>query len=126
MNMRSPLARVRGLGAAKHGVAHWWAQRTTALALVPLTVWFAASVVAMAGADYTEVRAWLANPVAAGLMLLLIVATFYHTALGLQVVIEDYVQHDALKLAGILGVNAAAVVLGLIAVLSVLSILFQS
>lgn len=125
MSLRSPLGRVRGLGAAKEGVSHWWAQRLTALALVPITVWFVASLVAMAGADYYAVRDWIGSPVVAGLMVLLIVATFHHTVIGLQVVIEDYVHNEAAKLAGIVLVKAASIALGLTAVLAVLSLLFE-
>ena len=125
MSRRSPLARVRGLGSAKEGVSHWWAQRITALALVPLALWFVTSVAMMTGADYGSVRAWAASPVVAGLLILLIVATFYHMALGLQVVIEDYVGREGVKFAALILVQAAAIVLGLIGVLSVLLLLFR-
>ena len=125
MSRRSPLGRVRGLGAAKEGVGHWWAQRLTALALVPLTLWFVVSVATMTGAGYEDVRDWAASPVVAGLMILLIVATFYHMALGLQVVIEDYVGREGVKFAALILVQAAAIVLGLIGVLSVLLLLFR-
>jgi len=123
--MRSSLKRVTGLGAAGEGVGHWWAQRVSSLALIPLAVWFVASVVALAGADYFAIHQWLSSPIAAGLLILLIVAVFYHTALGLQVVIEDYVHDETMKIAALLGVNALAIVLGLAGVLSVLSILFK-
>lgn len=125
MSLRTPLGTVKGLGAAGEGVGHWWAQRLTALALVPLTVWFVASVAAMAGADYATMRDWIGSPVAAGLLVLLIVATFYHAALGLQVVIEDYVHHEGFKVASILLVNGLAVVLGLAGVLAVLTVLLR-
>lgn len=124
--MRTPLGRALGLGSAKEGVGHWWAQRMSALALVPLTVWFVASLVAMAGADYFSIRDWIGSPVVAGLLVLVIVATFYHTALGLQVIIEDYVHHPAVKVAGLLAVNAAAAVLALTGVLAVLTVLFTA
>lgn len=124
--MRTPLGRALGLGSAKEGVGHWWAQRMSALALVPLTVWFVASLVAMAGADYFAIRDWIGSPVVAGLLVLVIVATFYHTALGLQVIIEDYVHHPAVKVAGLLAVNAAAAVLALTGVLAVLTVLFTA
>ena len=124
--MRTPLGRAQGLGSAKEGVGHWWAQRMSALALVPLTVWFVASLVAMAGADYFAIRDWIGSPVVAGLLVLLIVATFYHTALGLQVIIEDYVHHPAVKFAGLLAVNAASTVLALTGVLAVLTVLFTA
>ena len=125
MSRRSPLGRVRGLGSAKEGVSHWWAQRLTALALVPLALWFVASVAMMTGADHESVRAWAASPVVAGLLILLIVATFYHMALGLQVVIEDYVGREGVKFAALILVQAASIVLGLIGVLSVLLLLFR-
>ncbi len=125
MSLRSPLARVRHLGSAKDGTAHWWSQRLTALALIPLTLWFAASLAAMAGADFYTVRAWVASPVVASLLLLLIVATFYHAYLGLQVVIEDYVHGEAMKLALLLVVAAASILLCLAGTLSVLLILFK-
>ena len=125
MSLRSPLARVRGLGAAGEGVGHWWAQRVTALALVPLTVWFVIAVAGHAGASYQEMRAWLGSPFSAGMMILLIAATFYHAALGLQVVLEDYVHHEGAKIASILVVKGLAIILGLTAALSVLSILFR-
>src|SRR3546814_6816815 len=97
MSMRTPLGRIRGLGSAKDGTGHWWAQRVTALALVPLTVWFVASVIGMAGADHASFVAWIASPLVAGLMILLIVATFHHAQLGLQVIIEDYVHDEGVQ-----------------------------
>ncbi len=124
MSMRSPLGRVRGLGSAKEGVGHWWAERMTALALVPLTVWFVVFVIALTGADYATVRDWIAAPVVAGLLVLVVVATFYHGALALQVVIEDYIHHEAAKFAALITVKACSVGLGLTGVLAVLTILF--
>ena len=125
MSLRSPLGQVRGLGSAKDGTGHWWAQRVTALALVPLTLWFCAAVAGLAGADYTAFRSWVAQPVNAGLLILLVVATFYHMVLGLQVVIEDYIHGEGMKLAALLITKGLAVVLGLAGLLSVLTILFQ-
>ena len=124
MSLQSSLARVRGLGSAKDGTAHWWAQRLTALALIPLTVWFCVSVIAMSGADHAAVTAWIASPLVAGLLILLIIATFYHAALGLQVVIEDYVHGEMTKIGLLLAVKALSIVLALAAVLSVLTLLF--
>ena len=126
MSLHSPLRRALGLGSAKGGTGHWWAERMSALALVPLTVWFVASLVAMAGADYYALRDWMGSPLVAALLILLIVVAFYHAALGLQVVIEDYVHHDAAKFAGLIAVKAAAVLLGLAGVLSVLLVLFTA
>ena len=123
--MRSPLARVRGLGAAKDGTGHWWAQRLSAMAMVPLVIWFAVSVVTLAGADYAAVRAWAGAPVVGGLLILLVSATFYHAHLGLQTVIEDYVHQEAVKLAALIAVKGLAIVLALTGILAVLTVLFQ-
>ena len=87
--MRSPLGRAIGLGSAKGGVKEWWAERVSAVALVPLTLWFAATIIAHTGSDYAAFIAWLRTPLATILMILLLIALFHHTALGLQVVIED-------------------------------------
>jgi len=95
LNPRSPIARARGLGSAKEGVEHWWAERVTAVALVPLTIWFAASIIAAAGSDHASLITWLGSPLSSVCMVLLLIALFYHTALGLQVVIEDYVHSGA-------------------------------
>ncbi len=124
MSMRSPLGRVRGLGSAREGVGHWWAQRMTALALVPLALWFVAALVGLTGADHGTARDWIGAPVPASLLVLLIVAAFYHGALGLQVVIEDYVHHEGAKLTALIAVNGLSLVLGLTGVLAVLTILF--
>jgi succinate dehydrogenase / fumarate reductase membrane anchor subunit len=121
-SLASDLKRVRGLGSAKSGVGHWWAQRLTALALIPLTLWFVASVIGLVGASHAAVVDWVASPVPALLLVLLIVATFHHAQLGLQVVIEDYVHHDGAKLVLILFVKGAAVVLALAALFAVLRI----
>ncbi|MCE2509610.1 MAG: succinate dehydrogenase, hydrophobic membrane anchor protein [Alphaproteobacteria bacterium] len=125
MSLRSPLGRVRGLGSAKEGTAHWWAQRVTAIALVPLALWFVASILSLIGADYATTTAWIGMPVPAVLLILLLTATFYHAQLGLQVVLEDYVHNEGLKLAAILLVKFACLVLGLAAVFGVLKIAFQ-
>jgi succinate dehydrogenase / fumarate reductase, membrane anchor subunit len=108
---RTSLARVRGLGAAKEGVAHWWTQRVTALLLIPLLLWFVVGLIAHAGADHAVVVAWLGYPVTYGLMLVLLAALFWHASLGLQVVIEDYVHGEGAKIAAIL--LAKGVCLGL-------------
>jgi len=123
-DFRSDLGRVRGLGSAKEGVRHWWMQRLSAIALVPLTIWFVASLICHTGAGYDAVSAWLASPVIFGLMLLLVTATFYHAALGLQVIIEDYVHREGAKIAALLLMKSACAVLALAAVVSLLVIAF--
>lgn len=120
--LRSPLGRVRGLGAARAGAQHWWQQRVTAAALVPLGLWFVASVIVLAGASHGEVTRWLARPHNTVLMLTLIGATFWHAALGLQVVIEDYIRGEGLRLALLLATKAALLLLGLAAALAVLRV----
>jgi succinate dehydrogenase / fumarate reductase membrane anchor subunit len=120
MSLRSPLARVRGLGSAKEGVNHWWAQKLTSLALIPLSLWFVASVVSLTGAGHAEAAEWIGSPLSAGLLILLLLATFYHAYLGLQVIIEDYVHHEGAKLALLLSVQTACILLALTGVLSVL------
>jgi succinate dehydrogenase / fumarate reductase membrane anchor subunit len=93
--MRSQLGQVRGLGSAKSGAAHWWAQRLTAVALVPLTLWFVWSALRLVGAPHEAVLVWIGGPIPVVLMLALVIATFYHLKLGLQMVIEDYVGEPA-------------------------------
>jgi succinate dehydrogenase / fumarate reductase, membrane anchor subunit len=122
MSLRSPLAKVRGLGSAKEGVAHWWAQRMTAVALVPLMIWFVASICIMTGADYDAVRAWVATPLVSILLVLLTIAVFHHAQLGLQVVIEDYVHTEWLKIASIGFVKFAAIGLAVATVFSIVKI----
>jgi succinate dehydrogenase / fumarate reductase membrane anchor subunit len=121
---RTPLARVRGLGSAKDGVGHWWAQRLTAIALIPLVVWFAISLVMLSGADYTIVRAWIGSPLVMMLLILTIGVGLHHGQLGLQVVIEDYVGSDGWKLALIVIVKFIAVLFGLGAIVAILRIGF--
>jgi succinate dehydrogenase / fumarate reductase, membrane anchor subunit len=125
-DLRTPLARARGLGSAREGVHHWWAQRLTAIALIPLVVWFAISLVMRSGADYGAVRAWIGSPVVMVLLILTIAIGLHHGQLGLQVVIEDYVHGDGFKLALIVAVRFVAVLFGLAAIVAVLRIGFGS
>lgn len=121
-DLRTPLARARGLGSARDGLHHWWAQRLTAIALIPLVVWFAISLVMLSGADYDIARAWIGSPLVMVLLILTIVIGLHHGQLGLQVVIEDYVHGDGWKLALIVAVRFVAVVFGLAAVVAILRI----
>ena len=121
---RTPLARARGPGSAKDGVGHWWAQRLTAIALIPLVVWFAISLVMLSGADYTVVRAWIGSPLVMMLLGLTIAVGLHHAQLGMQVVIEDYVGGDGWKLALIVIVKFIAVLFGLGAIVAILRIGF--
>src|ERR1700722_4026755 len=89
-DLRTPLARARGLGSAKAGVHHWWAQRLTAIALIPLVVWFAICLVMLSGAEFNVVRAWIGSPLVMLMLILTIGIGLHHAQLGLQVVWEDY------------------------------------
>lgn len=122
-NMRSPLARAIGLGSAKGGVEHWWAERVSAVALVPLTLWFVASIIAHTGSDYTAFIAWLRTPLVSIFMILLLIALFYHTALGLQVVIEDYV-HSGAKFAALVAVRFGCFALAVTGIVAILDVVF--
>lgn len=124
MSMQTPLGRVRGLGSAKNGTHHWWMQRVTAVALVPLTVWFIYSILSMLGGGYVEAARWLASPINAVLMVLLIIATFHHLQLGLQVVIEDYIHGEGVKIAAIVIVKLASFALAVTGAFAVLKVAF--
>ena len=100
--MRSPLSKARGLGSAKSGVEHFWVQRVTAVALVPLSLWFAFSLAMIGRADYAAVHHWVAAPSVAVTLVLFVAITAYHSMLGIQVVIEDYVAAEGTKLASVL------------------------
>jgi succinate dehydrogenase / fumarate reductase membrane anchor subunit len=125
-DLRTPLSRARGLGSAKDGLHHWWAQRITAVALIPLVAWFAVSLIMMSGADHAVVRAWIGSPVVMVLLTLTIVVGLHHGQLGLQVVIEDYVHHDGWKLAWIMSIRFIAVFFGLAGIVAILRIGFGS
>jgi succinate dehydrogenase / fumarate reductase membrane anchor subunit len=96
--LRTPLGRIEGLGSAKSGTTHFWQQRVTAVALVPLSVWFVSSALAYVGAEQGAVAAFFAEPAEAILMFLFIVAAVHHMSLGLQVIIEDYIHREGTKI----------------------------
>lgn len=118
---RSPLGRAVGLGSAKAGFRHWWTERVTAVALVPLSVWFAASLIAHSGGGYETFTVWLGSPVTAVLMILLLIALFWHAALGLQVVIEDYV-HSGAKVWALLATRFLCFALAVAGILATLRV----
>lgn len=122
MSLRSPLARVRHLGSAKSGLHHWVAQRMSAAALLPLGFWFAWSAPGLVGMDYVEAVTWVSDPLNATLMVLFCVAAFHHSALGLQVVIEDYISSHWEKLACVALVRLLTAGLGIISILCVLRV----
>lgn len=114
-----PVIHARGLGSAKDGVRAWTAERLSAIALVPLMLWLVVSLVTLHAASYADFVAWLARPLPSALMVLALIAIFHHTALGLQIVVEDYV-HSALKVPAIVAVRLACFALcvaGLLATL---------
>ncbi len=118
--MRSPLGRAIGLGSAKEGVEHWLLQRVTAVALVPLVLWFVIAVIGLIGADLDTVQDWVGRPLPAICLVLLLIATFYHASLGLQVVIEDYVRAEFARLGLVMLVRLACIAFagaGIVAVL---------
>jgi len=126
MSLRTPLARVKGTGSAGEGTGHFWHQRLTAIALIPLVIWFCFSLASLSSLDYASLQAWLSSPVSAVLMISALIAVFYHAALGLQVVLEDYVSDRAIRTAGIIAVNLLCVLLAVTGIFSVLKIAIGS
>jgi succinate dehydrogenase / fumarate reductase membrane anchor subunit len=121
-NMKTPLAQARGLGAAKSGLSHWWHQRLTAIAMVGLVVWMCALVVMLAGADFESAMSLLSHPINAAILILFVGVGFWHSALGLQVVLEDYVAHEGIRLTMIIALRMVLILLGAISMLSLLKI----
>lgn len=119
---RNPVGRVIGYGSAGEGLGHWVHQRVTALALLPLGIWFVIAAISLSGASYVEARLWLASPWNATLMLLTVVLSFWHAKLGLQVVIEDYVHGANAKPAALLANTFVMVLLGAACAVAVLKI----
>src|SRR5512143_632382 len=126
MSLATPLHRVLGLGTAKGAAEHWWAQRLTAVALVPLGLWFASSLATLAGLDYAAVAAWVHRPVTSILLILFVGAAAYHSFLGVQVVIEDYVAGKASRVVTLMASAFAHTGLAVAAVFSILKIAFGS
>jgi succinate dehydrogenase / fumarate reductase membrane anchor subunit len=122
VRLRSPLGRAIGLGSAKEGVAHWFAQRVSAVALVPLALWFVIAVIRLVGADLDTVQDWVGRPLPAILLVLLFIATFYHAALGLQVVIEDYVHGELARLGLVVFTRLACIALAVAGIVAVLTL----
>lgn len=120
-NMRTALAQAIGSGSAKKGTGDWWATRVSAVALIPTTLWFVASIIAHTNSDYAAFIIWLKSPLVTTLMILLLIAMFHHTALGLQVVIEDYV-HSGIKFVAIIFVRLICWTLAVVGIVATLRI----
>lgn len=123
MNYRTPQAHVSGLGSAKTGSFHWWMQRLSAVALIPLTFWMVAFIKQLSNVSHYQMSIWLAEPLNSLLAISFVIAAFYHAALGLQGVIEDYVHHDAYKIITIWVIKLSFLLLALAALLSILRII---
>ena len=122
MKYRSPLSKAIGSGSAKHGFSHWWLQRVSAIALIPLTLWFVYSMVYLSTVGYSEAVAWLASPINATIMLLFTLTALFHAQTGLQTVIEDYIHVTWLNITLLLLVKFASVIMAVLAVISVLKV----
>jgi succinate dehydrogenase / fumarate reductase, membrane anchor subunit len=122
MAAKNEVARFKAWGTTRHGYGDWKIQRLTSIAAIPLFVWFIASAVALAGEPYAEVRLWLAAPFNATMMILLVVTTFWHAKLGIQVVIEDYVHHEGVGIASLIALNLAVVALAAFCLVAILRV----
>ena len=123
--MRSMLGRARGLGAAKSGTQHWWSQRVTAIALIPLSLWLVISIFTLIGAPRAAVAAWASGPVTATLLLATIAALFQHMYLGVQAVIEDYIHSERQRMVWLLATKGVTALLALAAAVAVLKLAFS-
>lgn len=120
----TPIKRVRGLGSAHHGAHHWLVQRFTAIGNLVLSIWLIASIIGLPDLSYATVSKWLAQPVSATAMILLVISTFWHARLGLQVLIEDYLHNSGTKFAALATLNLAVIGGGAFAIFSVASLAF--
>jgi succinate dehydrogenase / fumarate reductase membrane anchor subunit len=126
MSIQTPLGKVRGHGAAHTGTRHYWLQRLTAIALVPLTLWFVWAVVRYVGAPYEEVIAFFGHPVSAVAMLMFVLMALGHMLLGVQVVIEDYIRKEGSKIALLLLLNFVVLAIAITCVVAVLRMVVHS
>jgi succinate dehydrogenase / fumarate reductase membrane anchor subunit len=124
MSLRSPLGRVRGQGAAHDGVHHWWLQRLTSVALVPLTVWFVVSLLALPSLGHATLLAWMSQSSTALLLILFVLVAAWHSQLGLRVVVEDYVHGAGMRTLSLVLITFAHVLLAAAGVFAVLRVAF--
>jgi succinate dehydrogenase / fumarate reductase membrane anchor subunit len=123
VSLRSPLSRVEGLGSAKDGTAHWLAQRITAVALIPLTLWLMFSLTTLPALDYDTVRIWLSVPITGFLAVLLVAVTTYHSYLGTTVIVEDYVHSNGMKVLTLTTLKFLYVLCGGVGVFAILRVM---
>jgi len=120
--MRTPLGIVKGLGPAKEGTHHWWVQKATSVALIPLTVWFVTSIATLTGADYGALITWIKNPLTTVMLILFTGFVFYHFRIGIQVVLDDYAHTRRGKLTGLFLNDAFCLFFGLLMIVLILKI----
>jgi succinate dehydrogenase / fumarate reductase, membrane anchor subunit len=126
LSLRSPLGRVLGMGSAKDGTAHWWAQRVSAVALIPLSLWFVFALMSLPDLSYDTVRIWLAVPISSFLGILLVATMTYHAYLGTIVVVEDYVHATGMKILTLLLLRFLYVLAGGASIFAILRVAFGS
>ena len=126
MSLRSPLGRVLGQGAAHDGVRHWWHQRLSALALVPLTVWFVVSLLALPSLGYGTVSAWMSQSWTALLLILLVLICAWHSQLGVRVIVEDYVHGAGARTLTLVVIGFTHVLLAAAGIFAVLRVALRS
>ncbi len=124
MKYRTPISIARGLGSSKDGLGHWWLQRLTSIALVPLVMWFVVAIISLAGQERGEVVAWLQSPFNSIVMSIFLVTTLYHANLGMQAIYEDYIQARWLQLCSRIATGFLAVLLGVTGVFALMGLAF--
>ena len=122
MSLRSPLGRVLGLGSAREGTHHWWVQRLTSVALVPLTIWFVVSLLLLPSLDYPTVVSWMGESSTALALIVLVLVATWHSQLGMRVIVEDYVHANGAKTVTLIALTFAHVLIALAGVFAVLKV----
>lgn len=123
-SLRSPLGLVSGLGSAKGGAHHWWLQRLTSIALVPLTIWFTVSMFSLPSLDHVTVISWMAQSWTALLLIVLVLVATYHSQLGVRVVVEDYVHNNGMKTLTLVILTFAHALVAVAGVFAILKVAF--